>query len=362
MKSPYSTTYAEARAQFIEAARATNATVESHELSQLGPNGEGLATDTAWVGPTTAKRVLVTTSATHGVEGYFGSATQVEWLRRAKGETLPEGVAALHIHAINPYGFAWMRRTNEDNIDINRNWINFDVSLPNNPGYEDLSNDLCPADWSEATQQQTLQRLKTWIGQHNFAVFQKAVTEGQHQHPQGLFYSGRAPSWSRITLTRILQALLPDASRVCVIDFHTGLGPYGYAEPIIGQPRGTAAFDRTRTWIGAGARSLYGNGSVSAEIKGDCMSILPSLLPRAVVDCVALECGVRPVLEVLHAMRADAWLHAHGNPRSEQGKQISESLKGVFHSDDALWQGMALGQGLSACKAALTALSEGPHR
>jgi Protein of unknown function (DUF2817) len=76
-----------------------------------GPTGEELATDTAWVGPASAKKVLVTTSATHGVEGYFGSATQVEWLRRATGDTLPQDVAALHIHAINPYGFAWMRRT-----------------------------------------------------------------------------------------------------------------------------------------------------------------------------------------------------------------------------------------------------------
>jgi hypothetical protein len=151
-----------------------------------------------------------------------------------------------------------------------------------------------------------------------------------------VFFTAVAPSWSRNTLTHILQTLLSDASRVCVIDFHTGLGPYGYAEPIIGHPRSAAAFHRTRTWIGAAARSLYGDGSVSAEIKGDCMSILPSLLPRAVVDCVALECGVRPVLEVLHAMRADAWLHAHGNTRSAQGRQISETLKGVFHSDDAL--------------------------
>jgi hypothetical protein len=55
MKSPYSANYAEARAQFIEAARATNAIVESHKLSQTGPTGEELATDTAWVGTTTAK-------------------------------------------------------------------------------------------------------------------------------------------------------------------------------------------------------------------------------------------------------------------------------------------------------------------
>jgi hypothetical protein len=324
-----------------------------------GPADQELATDTAWVGPTTAKRVLVTTSATHGVEGYFGSATQVEWLRRTIGEKLPPDVAALHIHAINPYGFAWMRRTNEDNVDINRNWIDFDTPLPINPLYEELSNDLCPTDWSEITQQQTHQRLMAWANKHGFAIFQKGVTEGQHTHPRGLFFSGLAPSWSRNILTRILQTLLSNASRVCVIDFHTGLGPYGYAEPIIGLPRGDPAFDRTRTWIGAAARSLYDDGSVSAEIKGDCMSVLPSLLPRAVVDCVALECGVRPVLDVLHALRADSWLHAHGDPRSAQGKNISESLKGVFHSEDALWQGMALGQGLAACRAALTALSEG---
>jgi len=76
MKSPYSTAYAEARAQFIEAARAANATVQSNRLSQTGPTGEELATDTAWVGATTANKVFVTTSATHGVEGYFGSAVQ----------------------------------------------------------------------------------------------------------------------------------------------------------------------------------------------------------------------------------------------------------------------------------------------
>jgi len=360
MKSPYSSTYAEARQQFLEAARAGAAAIDSHALAQLGPAGEALATDTAWWGPTDAKKVLVTTSATHGVEGFFGSATQVEWLRRAKVEKLPPDVAVLHIHAINPHGFAWLRRTNEDNVDINRNWLNFAEPLPVNPGYDVLSNDLCPADWSDTTQQQTLQRLMAWIGQHKFPAFQKAVTEGQHEHPQGLFYSGHSPSWSRKTLTHILQAGLSNATRVCVIDFHTGLGPYGYAEPIIGQPRSAAAFERTRAWIGAAARSLFGDGSVSAEIKGDGMGILPSLLPHAVVDCVALECGVRPELEVLDALRADAWLHAHGNPRSAQGMKIAETLKGVFHSEDALWQGMALGQGLAACRAAVSTLRESP--
>ncbi len=65
---------------------------------------------------------------------------------------MPKDVAVLHVHAINPYGFAWLRRTNEQNIDINRNWINFDLPLPENPLYEELSDFLCPTDWSAETQ------------------------------------------------------------------------------------------------------------------------------------------------------------------------------------------------------------------
>jgi hypothetical protein len=157
-------------------------------------------------------------------------------------------------------------------------------------------------------------------------------------------------------LTRIIESKLGAASRVNIIDFHTGLGPYGYAEPIIGRPRDDPGFARTRSWIGAAARSLYGDGSVSAEIKGDGMSVLPALMPHAVVDAVALECGIRPINEVALALRADAWLHAHGDLDSPESKSIKSTLRAAFHSDDLLWQGMALGQGLAACQAAVAGL------
>ncbi|MEJ0064575.1 MAG: DUF2817 domain-containing protein [Caulobacteraceae bacterium] len=43
------------------------------------------------------------------------------------------------IHAINPYGFAWLRRVTEENIDLNRNWIDFSQPPPANPGYDELA-------------------------------------------------------------------------------------------------------------------------------------------------------------------------------------------------------------------------------
>ena len=353
MDTPFSRDYKEAREKFRAAATAAGAEIQTYPLEHQGPGDLDLSTDTAWCGPRGARAVLVTISGTHGVEGFFGSAVQVEWLRRSKGVALGDDIAALHIHAINPYGFAWLRRTNENNVDINRNWVDFDKPLPANTVYDEISKDLCPSDWSAAAQQDTWNRLHGWIARHGFAAFQQAVSGGQWTHSTGLFYGGRSASWSRDTLTSIVNANLGRATHIAVLDFHTGLGPYGYAEPIIGHRRTDPAFVRARSWIGGGAKSLYGDGSVSAEIKGDGLVALPGLLPRATVDALALECGIRPILDVAQALRADAWLHAHGDPLSDAAAPIKHLVRAAFHSDDPLWQGMALGQGIAACQAAI---------
>jgi hypothetical protein len=356
MEGSFSEDYSEARRKFLAAAAAAGAVNIPYRLETRRPDGGELSTDTAWLGLPEARNVLVTISGTHGVEGFFGSATQVELLKRSQAAVLPKDVAVLHVHAINPFGFAWLRRTNEDNIDVNRNWIDFDLPLPDSPAYQELQSDLCPSEWTNAAQTETGARLNAWIQRHGMPAFQKAVSGGQWRHAKGLFYGGTGASWSRRTLSELFTSRLKAASRVCVLDFHTGLGGYGYAEPIIGVPKHDPAFARIRGWIGAAAKSLYGDGSISAEIKGDSLSVLPRLLPNASVDCVALECGIRPVFEVANALRADAWLHAHGDLRSVEAKRIKAQLRGAFHSDDVLWQGMALGQGLAACQSALSYL------
>jgi len=357
MDGCFSENYAEAREKFLRAAGEAHAEVSRFALGQQGPDGTELSTDVAWLGPRDAKRVIVTISATHGVEGFFGSATQIEWLRRGESALLPQGVAALHIHAINPYGFAWLRRTNEDNVDMNRNWIDFAKPPPTNPLYDELSEDLCPSDWSPESQAQTGARIMAWIQRHDARIYQQAVSGGQWTHPNGLFYGGTGPSWSRRLMEGLVTSHLGNAARICILDFHTGLGPFGYAEPIIGRRRQDPGFLRTRAWIGAAAKSLYGDGSTSAEVMGDTMSALPDLMPHALVDVVALECGIRPINEVALALRADAWLHSHGDPLSSEAKPIKAMVRAAFHSDDPMWQGMALGQGLAACRAAVGGVS-----
>jgi hypothetical protein len=80
----------------------------------------------------------------HGVEGFAGSAVQVAALKGIAAEAATDTTAAAaaaaaasasgnaastrskpytlcFVHAVNPYGFAALRRFNENNVDLNRN-------------------------------------------------------------------------------------------------------------------------------------------------------------------------------------------------------------------------------------------------
>ena len=91
----FADSYAKARSLFSEAATAENAALGSMAHPLQGPDGEALATDLAWVGPRDAERLLITISATHGVEGYCGSGVQAGSLSAGRYRDLPEGLAVL---------------------------------------------------------------------------------------------------------------------------------------------------------------------------------------------------------------------------------------------------------------------------
>jgi hypothetical protein len=354
----FSSDYQEARARFRAAAGDAGGAPDSIAHPERGPDGGDLSTDTAWFGARDAEAVLVMISGTHGVEGFCGSGAQVDWLRRGEASRLPNGVAVLMIHAINPYGFAWLRRVTHENIDLNRNWIDFGAPLPANPGYDELAEAIGPAEWTPAAQAKSFQVLAAYMGAHGMPATQQALSGGQYKHPNGIFYGGQAPAWSRRTQTAIFEAHLKNAGRIGILDYHTGLGPWGYGEPIITDPVGSPGFVRARAWYGAAVTSPSGGSSTSADIVGDGLAAAPHLLAHAEVTGMALEVGVQDLMRVMNALRADAWLHAHGDPLSEAGRAIKTEIRDAFYGDADDWKGMVAGQSLLACKQALAGLAE----
>jgi hypothetical protein len=82
---------------------------------------------------------------------------------------------------------------------------------------------------------------------------------------------------------------------------------------------------------------MGGERSVSAALQGDWLGVVASLAPEAEVTAAALEFGTVDPISVLQALRADAWLHAHGDPLTPEAAAIRSQVRAAFADDDPAW-------------------------
>jgi hypothetical protein len=348
----FSSSYAEARDKFLRAAAENGLAVESMLHPQKGRDGEDLAIDVTRDGDPNAQHLLILTSGCHGVEGYCGSGVQVaalrdgQWREQAKAQ----GIAVLYVHALNPYGFSHIRRTTHENVDLNRNFQDFSRPLPVNEAYREVQHLLLPAQWPpSAANSAAIARFAESRGQ---AAYQAAITQGQHEFPQGLFFGGTAPSWSNRSLREVLRAHGQRAARIGWIDIHTGLGPSGVGERIFAGRDDDQALRRTRDWWDSDGKtpvtSIYDGSSSSAFLTGLMWSSIFDECPQAEYTGIALEYGTVPVMETLEALRAEQWLHIHPDTPPQLARQIKQQMKDAFYTETDTWKAQILMQARDA--------------
>jgi hypothetical protein len=337
----FSESYAEARAKFCSAAATAGGALRSWLNPHVkGPNGELLYLDTARFGPADAPNMLVLISSTHGVEGHCGSGAQISWLATGGPTKLPKDTGALLVHAINPYGFAWTRRVNEDNVDLNRNFVDHDKAYPKNEGYLAIAEAILPKEWTETSKAETQRVFDAYAQKHGAYGLQGAISGGQYTHPDGIFFGGAKQTWSNRTIRAIARQELNHARKVGVIDFHTGLGPFGHGELICAVPPSAKSFARAKAWYGDEMTSPEGGTSTSAVVVGIMTDAFPQELPDALVVPIAIEYGTYSVPEVLGAVRADNWLHHRGDLGSPLGKALKADMKERFFPAGDKWREM----------------------
>ena len=336
----FSSSFAEAQAKFRDAARDAGARLSTFRNPAPAPAGVTLSTESAWLGPSHAERLLILLSGTHGVECFCGSGLQVGLLDSGLAAERPDGTAILMIHAINPSGFAWCRRVTEGNVDLNRNFVDHKRPHPRNPDYEALREAICPKDWSPAGQAAANAILDAYAEANGAMALQAAVSQGQYTDPAGLFFGGRAPVWSNLIFREILRREAGAARVVAFIDLHTGLGPYGVGEIINNHLTHHPGFQRVKDWYGAEATSSEEGSSSSATVLGDTNIGVDESLPLAAVTGITLEFGSSPLIEVREALRADNWLYTHGKPDSAEGRAITAQLRQAFYPDRDDWRDM----------------------
>ena len=352
----FAQSYAEARQKFGAAATAAGLDPVAHVHPLLGRDGETLAMDVARFGAADAQAVLIVSSACHGVEGFCGSGVQNALLADPGWHAAAEraGVAVLYIHGLNPYGFSWLRRTTHENVDLNRNFQDFDQPLPHNEAYDRLAHLIVPATWPPTPEVKA--GLAQFVAEHGTKGLQAAVSGGQYEHPQGLFYGGRNPTWSHQTLRHVLRDHGRQCTRLGWIDLHTGLGPSGHGERIFAGPDEATALQRARAWWGEQVTSMYDGSSESAKLTGLMWLAAGQECPQAEYTGIAMEYGTLPFEQVTDALRADQWLENHPDAPEAQRKQIKRQIRDAFYTDTDAWKAKVVEQGLEASYQAVMGL------
>ncbi|WP_319558138.1 DUF2817 domain-containing protein [Thiomicrorhabdus sp.] len=349
--SDFDNDYQTSRNGFFNALESVPAAWQHHRQSHchplLGPSGENLYCDNVLISANPEpKHLLVLQSATHGVEGFHGSALQKDLLRRSVDllELFPDN-GFLLIHALNPWGFAWQRRGDHKGIDLNRNFVDFSQALPANPGYDRFATAI------EAGN-------PVWQAD-GFQTHLADLTQGQYRYPQGIFYGGRDASWSRRTLEEITSgSWLQNAEKINIIDVHSGLGPYGYGEIINDHPLGSRGFEWAKSAYGDNALSAYLGESSSAPKVGLLDFHWHQLIGER--GCfTTLEFGTYSSADLIRLLIEEQIYQNGLNTESDRDLLAPpvRALKHFFYPEETSWQEQVLFRGRQAIDLALRAMT-----
>ena len=175
--------------------------------------------------------LIVLTTGVHGMEGYIGSVMLDVFFEELFPKLDRKTTGVLVVANINPYGMKYLRRYNENNVDLNRNfiidWNDFDPA--SNKDYPEVQSFLEPegkignALWHEAGFYLSLAKEALTKGADKVS---DALLTGQYESPKGVYYGGTEDEKSTAYLKDVFNGCLDgDYENIVHIDIHSGYGP-----------------------------------------------------------------------------------------------------------------------------------------
>jgi hypothetical protein len=357
---PFSDDYVAARNRFRESATALGWGLLRYPIAARGPTGEELTIDVAFGSGSSTDRVLVISSGLHGVEGFFGSAVQLAFLREWAGERdALRGIRSVLLHGLNPFGFAWGRRCNEENVDLNRNLL-----LPNQPfqgspkGYAELDKLINPQRPPSPQEPVTL-KLLIAIARHGLPALKRAVATGQYDFPKGLFYGGSQPSLTNGILSAHLNTWLgsDENRRVIHLDFHTGLGAWATYKLFIDYPLDATGRQLLDRWFGSNAIQATAATKIAYPVRGSfgqwCRSRFGNQYWYA-----AAEFGTYNNIRVLAGLRAENQAHHWTPPGDPSIERAKRQLVELFCPQSETWRTEVLQRSRELVRRAINGLHQ----
>jgi hypothetical protein len=351
--------YQTSRQQFREAATRLDWSLHAQPIPGEGPDGEELTIDAAISPNQHADRVLVVSSGLHGVEAPFGAAVQLAAMADWTNDIgLPSGIRCVFLHALNPYGFAWCRRFDADNVDPNRNFLLAGEDYSGSPnGYRGFDALLNPKRPPSRCDFFTL-RASWLLMRYGLPALKEALVVGQYEFPQGIFFGGFGPCATNVALRQSLPRWIGRARRAVHLDFHTGLGKYGSYKLLLESPPMDGWCDRLDRWFGPGTYEEDNPNGVAYLPRG---SFGPWCIAQQLADeyvYMTAEFGTYSGVTMMSGVRAENQAHHWGRPDGPNERRARTQLKEVFCPADPAWRERVLFQGVELVRRAAAGLRE----
>ena len=221
------TDYVAVRTHLQQLLGAYDAQSYSHAIDEA----DDLYIDTYYLPAAEQKNLVILTTGVHGMEGYIGSAMLDVFFGEVYPDLNREDTGIVVVANVNPYGMKYYRRYNENNVDLNRNfildWENFD--LDSNQEYPKVETFLQPAGkignalWHEAAFYLSLGKTAITDGA---GTISDALLTGQYRYPQGVYYGGTGDEASTTYLKQVFSDCLHSGyENIVHLDIHSGYGP-----------------------------------------------------------------------------------------------------------------------------------------
>ncbi len=171
------------------------------------------------------KNRLIFNIGLHGIEGYVGHSCIMTFIDEFL-PTIKDDTEIILYHPLNPFGMANYRRTNENNVDLNRNFTTNNFTSEN-PGYDKVQDFFKPKKYSgiKRANLSYYASLTKLITKYGTKALKEATLLGQKVLPEGIYYSSDEHQNSTKYILDESKKNLTDIDQVVWIDLHTGYGP-----------------------------------------------------------------------------------------------------------------------------------------
>ena len=300
------------------------------------------------------------------MEGFVGSAMLELFFEDYLPRLDLENTGLLMIPWINPWGMSHARRTNANNVDLNRNFLydeNFfnERSKSYNPEYAKIDNFINPKRgigsylgykfreplflfrviWSIFTAGQSAVRTATLLGQYCF--------------PQGIYYGGEAVQSETRIVMDLYRRFFPLYRRVIHLDMHTGYGPR-HQMSIVNSSLENRSSESLRE-VFQYPMIVKSNPTEFYAMQGDMIDFEYHLLynefPGKSLYATSFEFGtlgdsLLARLRSLQIMILENQLHHYGTNDINARAEIGRLFKELYYPVDPGWREKALEDGRAA--------------